>query len=364
MYKCFAATSFGLESQAAFELKRAGFSDVQAQDARVYFSADERGIFRANLFSRCIDRIYLEIAQFQAVTFSELFDQIASLPWENYIPKDAAFPVLADSVHSTLKSVSDIQAIGKKAVVSRLQKKYHISYFPESKERFEIMIKILKDTVTVALNTSGPGLNRRGYRRANTPAPLRETLAAGILSLKRYRGNAAFYDPMCGSGTFVIEAALKALEIPPGFKRNFDIENWRYFHLEHLQELRQQRKQNTEVQIFASDIDKQALKAAKINAREAGVEHIIQFRQADVRSFEGKTGLMIANPPYAMRMGERTEVHELYRAFGTRLKESSGLDRNFLCADDEFERYFGKRADKKRKLYNGNIRCTLYTYTK
>ena len=224
-YKCFATCSFGLESVTAQELKRMQFQDVMASDARVYFSADEDGIAKANLWLRTADRVYIELAQFCAVTFDELFEGVKRVPLEKYIPKEAEFPVDADSVNSALKSVSDIQSICKKASADRLLQKHSTNRLPETGSRYNIHIKILRDTVSMCLNTSGAGLNRRGYRQSNVAAPIRETLAAGIVLLSGYKGG-AFCDPMCGSGTIAIEAAMIAANIAPGLKRDFDAQKW------------------------------------------------------------------------------------------------------------------------------------------
>ncbi|MEZ4357671.1 MAG: class I SAM-dependent RNA methyltransferase [Eubacteriales bacterium] len=367
MFRCFASCSFGLESEVAFELKKAGFSNVKSCDARVYFDANEGDIFHANLILRTADRVYIEIGKFIANTFDELFNKTASLRFEDYIPKDAAFPVTADSVKSDLKSVSDIQSICKKAIVERLKLKYHISHFPESKERYNVYVNILKDTVTVSLNTSGEGLNRRGYRIKNVAAPIRETLAAGILLLSRYKGESNFLDPLCGSGTIAIEAALIAKGILPGAKRSFDIENWRAFDLTKLKELRYSKKDlNKNVKLQAFDIDEKAVYAARANAASAGVLGDIEFKVRDVSKLELKNfyGNIVSNPPYAIRIGEQNGVRELYKNMGKVLLPNYNSNLSIICADDEFERYFGKRADSKRKLYNGNIRCTLFKYRK
>ena len=367
MFRCFASSSFGLESEVAFELKKAEFSNVSVYDARVYFDANEADIFRANLILRTADRVYLEIAKFEVHTFDELFNKTVSLRFEDFIPKDAAFPVTADSVKSDLKSVSDIQSICKKAIVERLKSKYHISQFPETKEKYNVYVSILKDIVTVSLNASGEGLNRRGYRQFNVEAPIRETLAAGILALARYKGETNFLDPLCGSGTIAIEAALIARGIYPGANRSFDIEKWRAFDLKKFQELRHTKKDlNPNIKIKASDISEKAIYAASANAKSAGVYGDIEFRVCDISklNLDEFSGSVVTNPPYAVRIGEQNQVRELYKSMGKVLLPTFDKNKNLsiICADDEFERYFGKRADAKRKLYNGNIRCTLFQY--
>ena len=357
-YNCFASCSFGLESVTALELKRLGMDSVNARDARVYFSADEDAIAKANICLRTGDRVYIELKTFEALTFDELFEGVRAIAWEDYLPKDAWFPVNADSVGSKLFSVSDIQAISKKAAVTRMMEAHHVSVLPETGARYDIHVKILRNNVSVCLNTSGQGLNRRGYRAANVTAPIRETLAAGLVLLTGWQGG-EFADPMCGSGTIAIEAAMLGAGIAPGLKRPFDAEKWEGFK----QPWKQAREQAAQIKkdppvIFASDIDKKALSAASKNAQAAGVD--LRLYHANIKDFSREC-LVLTNPPYAARLGETKEVHELYRDMGRALW---GVPKKFIItADEEFERYFGKRATKKRKLYNGSIRCMFYQYT-
>lgn len=364
--QCFAACSFGLESLVAEELRRLGLEDVSALDARVGFRTDEAGIAKANLWLRTADRVYLEIAGFKARTFDELFEGVKAIDWASWLPKNAAFPVAADSIKSTLKSVPDIQAISKKAIVESLKKHYKMAQFPENGAEFLVYVMINKDAVSVALNASGKGLNRRGYRTMNAAAPLRETLAAGLVLLSRHRGEDIFIDPMCGSGTIAIEAAMHALNIAPGLNRVFAFEKWggawQKAFLDAKDEAQGLKKDIT-TDIRASDIDEDVLKLARLHAKQAGLEKHIRFSRADVAKLDLKntTGVLVTNPPYAVRLGETNENRRLYGKMGETLLQSR-LNCYILCADDEFERYFKKRADKKRKLYNGNIRCTLYQY--
>lgn len=357
-FNCFASCAFGLESVTALELKRLGLDDVSASDARVYFKADAEGLARANIFLRTADRVYIELHTFVAKTFETLFDGIAALPWEDYISKNAAFPVDADSVKSRLFSVSDIQKISKKAIVKRLMDKHKTSKLPESGSRYNVHIKVLKDHVSVCLNVSGQGLNRRGYRVSNVKAPIRETLAAGLVMLSGWR-DGAFCDPMCGSGTIAIEAAMIGAGMAPGIKRSFDGEHWHFFKDE-WQQARDEAKQlqKATCEVYASDIDKKAVSAASKNAAAAGVD--LKIYHADVHDFKRHGCIVVTNPPYAQRLGEQNEVHQLYRNMGQALKETKR--KYIITADEEFERWFGKRASKRRKLYNGNIRCTFYQY--
>lgn len=357
--KCFASCAFGLEATAALELRKLGFSDVGAKDARVYFQADEAGIARANLWLRTADRVYIEITDFEAMSFEALFEGVRAVPWEKYIGKNAAFPVNADSVGSGLFSVSDIQSVGKKAVVTRLMDAHKVRVLPENAEKHDIHLKILRNRVSVCLNTSGPGLNRRGYRAAGVAAPIRETLAAGLVMLTGWNAG-GFADPMCGSGTIAIEAAMLGANIAPGLTRAFDAQHWQPFSRAFDHERKKAHSQKTQCPpIYASDIDKKALSVAARNAKAAGVD--IKLYHADVRDFSRTDCMVLINPPYAMRLGEKDAVHKLYGDIGRAL---SRVERKFIItADEQFERYFGKRAAKKRKLYNGNIRCTLYQYT-
>ena len=357
-YKCFASCAFGLETVVASELKQLGMKDVKAQDARVYFDATASDIARANIALRSADRVYIEITQFDAETFDMLFEGVKALSWEDYIPKDAAFPVNADAVKSRLFSVSDIQSISKKAVVVRLMDKHRTSSLPETGARYDIHIKLLRDKASVCINTSGAGLNRRGYRKANVKAPIRETLAAGLVMLSRWNGG-AFADPMCGSGTIAIEAALIGTNTAPGLGRSFDAEKWPVLKGEWAAQrewARQQIRKGPDV--FASDIDRKAISAADKNAQAAGVD--IQLYHADVCDFSRIGCTVITNPPYAQRLGDQKSVHALYRDMGNALRDVQ--KKYIITADDQFERYFGGRAAKKRKLYNGSIRCTLYQY--
>ena len=358
LYKCFASCSFGLETVVVSELKQLGMKGVKAQDARVYFDAMPADIARANIALRAADRVYIEIARLDATTFDMLFEGVKAVPWEDYIPKDAAFPVNGDAVKSRLFSVSDIQAIGKKAAAVRMMEKHRVSSLPESGPRYDIHIKLLRDKASVCLNTSGMGLNRRGYRKANVKAPIRETLAAGLVLLSRWHGG-DFADPMCGSGTIAIEAALIGTNTAPGLGRSFDAEKWPALKGEWAAQrewARQQIKKGPDV--YASDIDSKALSAADRNAKAAGVD--IRLYHADVRDFGRGGCTVITNPPYAQRLGDRKSVHALYSDMGRALGDVR--KKYIITADDQFERYFGGRAAKKRKLYNGSIRCTLYQY--
>jgi len=357
-FNCFASCAFGLEAVTAQELKSLGMEDIHARDARVYFCADARGVAAANLWLRTADRVYIELGQATATTFDALFEAVKAIPWEDYIPKDAKVDVNADAVGSALCSVSDIQSISKKAIAVRLGGKYKLNVLPETGARYDVHIKLLRNTASMCLNISGPGLNRRGYRKANVAAPIRETLAAGIVMLSGWR-DGGFADPMCGSGTIAIEAAMIGANIAPGLGRAFDGERWQMFHGEWKEERQAAREAGRQQpEIFASDIDDKALRAVRTNAQAAGVT--LGISKADVRDFKRNDCVVVSNPPYAQRLGDRDSVHRLYRDMGQSL--SDVRRKSIITADEQFERWFGRRADKKRKLYNGNIRCSLYQY--
>ena len=365
--RCYAACSFGLEAAVAFELKNMGFENVTTRDARVYFDADDTELAKANLWLRTADRVYVVIKEFEAYTFDELYEGINHIAWQDYLPKEAAFPVLADAVRSMLGSVSDVQAITKKAIVDALRNHYGSSFFKEAGAKHQVYVNILSDMVTVSLNASGAGLNRRGYRVKTSTAPLRETLAAGMIHISRW-SDRPFYDPLCGSGTIVIEAALKAQNRAPGLKRKFDAQFWNEELTAAFESERELANaaviQKPEVMLFASDIDEKMIELTEFHAKRAGVAHLINIQRADATKFVPKTeqGTLISNPPYAVRMGEADECHRLYTALGRQLKEAEGLRYYFISSDESFEKYFGKKADKKRKLYNGNLKCTYYQY--
>jgi putative N6-adenine-specific DNA methylase len=364
----YAACAFGLESVVSRELEQLGITIEQKQDARVYFKTDETGLALANICVRSADRIYMVLSQFAAYTFDELFEGVKAVNFGSFIPSKASIPVAGDAVQSTLGSVSDVQAVSKKAIIESMRRTYGNVVFDESKAKFQIYVSILRDTATVSLNTSGAGLNRRGYRVKNSTAPLKETLASALLQIARWYAH-PLYDPMCGSGTIAVEAAMMARNIMPGANRNFDAQ---HFGVEYKRafDREKQRAQDgvkkSTVEIFASDIDKDAVELAKFHAERAGVLHDIHFERADVRDFSPntETACIVSNPPYAQRMGEQQQVDKLYKVMG---KVYFGKPDNkvfVLTADDAFESKFGKRADKKRKLYNGSIRCTFYQYFK
>ena len=360
----------GLESIIANELKTLSFSDIRSENGRVYFSGSQEEIAKANLSLRCGERILLEVGRFDAFSFDELFEKTKALPWEDLIPVKGAFPVKGYSLNSKLFSVSDCQKIIKKAVVERLKSAYrHVSWFEETGALYQIQFSIMKDNVSLCIDTSGTGLHKRGYRPAHNAAPLKETMAAAMVELSRYRGREDFCDPFCGSGTIPIEAALIARNIAPGISRNFSSMSWEAFDpkiWDRAKEEARSREYHGSYRIIGSDIDPKAVEMAKENARRAGVADIVRFELADATLFDRKTdsGILVTNPPYGERIMEKQEAEHLYRAFGDRFLHSENWKLYLLSSHTEFERTFGKQADKKRKLYNGMIKCDLFMYYK
>lgn len=365
-YECYASCSFGIEAILAKELKDLSALDVRTENALVRFRTDTEGIARTNLWLRTADRVYIVLGRFHAETFDELFENIKRISFEKWFPADAAFPVAGNAVQSKLMSVSDMQKIAKKAIVAAMGRKYAQSRLPENGARFQVFINNYKDEVTIALNTSGAGLNRRGYRSAQVEAPLRENLAAALIDISRWKWR-DFFDPMCGSGTIAIEAAMMACDMAPGLHRHFDAEFFSPEFADAFAYARQEAKGRVHepaMEIHASDRDQKAVEAARRNASLAGVEDHIIFSHQDIEAFSqpSRPASIICNPPYAKRIGERAEVDGLYRLMGSKLRPLTDTVKFFLCASPKFELFYGQKADKKRKLYNGSLECCFYQY--
>jgi len=360
---------FGLEGIVADEMRRLGLQNVRADNGRVRFDGTEAELAKASLHLRCAERLLVEVGSFEALTFDQLFEGVKALPLENFIPKNAAFPVKGHSISSKLFSISDCQSIIKKAVVTRLSQKYGLTWFPEDGETIQIQFSIMNDIATIYLDTSGEGLHKRGYRPAHVAAPLSETLAAAMVILSRYRGRDDFYDPFCGSGTLAIEAALIAKNRAPGLNRRFAAENWSCIDKRVWREAREEapsKEYQGDYRIAASDIDPNAVEISRNNAALAGVSDCVHFAVADATKFDRRTerGVLVTNPPYGERIMEKREAEGLYSAFGKAYFASENWSLYLLSSHTEFERTFGKNADKKRKLYNGMIKCDLYMYLK
>ena len=357
----------GLEGPIAEELRRMDMDGVSAENGRVFFSGGDEAIARANICLRIGERVLIELGRFEALSFEQLFQGTRALPWESLIPADGAFPVKGYSLNSKLFSISDCQKIIKKAIVERLKSVYGIEWFPETGGLYQVQFSIMKDQVSLCIDTSGEGLHKRGYRPAHNAAPLKETMAAAIVTLSRYRGRDDFCDPFCGSGTIPIEAALIAKNRAPGLYRRFAATSWKNLDGRLWDRERERARSlefNGSYNILGSDIDGHALELARENARRAGVADIIRFEKADARSFDRQTqrGVIVTNPPYGQRIMEQKEAEELYRDFGRAYAKSSNWQLYLLSAHTEFERCFGRPADKKRKLYNGMIKCDLFMY--
>jgi putative N6-adenine-specific DNA methylase len=366
-YKLCVPCLLGLEGPIADELKRLNIENVASENGRVYFTGDETTIAKANINLRIGERILIELGRFEALSFDQLFEGTKALPWELLIPKDGAFPVKGHSLNSKLFSVSDCQKIIKKAIVERLKNVYGISWFAETGPLYQVQFSIMKDTVSLCIDTSGDGLHKRGYRPAHNAAPLKETMAAAMVKLSRYRGRDDFCDPFCGSGTIPIEAALIAKNRAPGLNRRFTAMDWKNIDSRiwgDERELARSKEFNGNYNIIGSDIDPKAIEIAQENARRAGVLDVVRFEVADAMSFDRKTerGVIVTNPPYGERIMEKQEAETLYRGFGQAYAKSENWQLYLLSSHTEFERTFGKQADKKRKLYNGMIKCDLFMY--
>ena len=368
-YKLCVPCLLGLEGPIADELKRMKMDNVASENGRVYFTGDESAIAKANVNLRIGERVLIEVGKFDAFTFDNLFEGTKALPWEMLIPKDGAFPVKGYSLNSKLFSVSDCQKIIKKAIVERLKKVYGIEWFSETGPVYQVCFSIMKDQVSLCIDTTGDGLHKRGYRPAHNVAPLKETIAAAMVTLSRYRGRDDFCDPFCGSGTIPIEAALIAKNRAPGLNRSFSAAKWNGFGPKLWQDVKDEarsREFNGNYNIVGSDIDPKTLAIARENAERAGVADIVRFELADACKFERKTegGVIVTNPPYGERIMEKQEAEMLYRGFGQAYANSENWKLYLLSSHTEFERTFGKQADKKRKIYNGMIKCDIFMYLK
>ena len=359
---------FGLEGLCGDELRRQNFENVRVENGRVLFSGDETALAKANLWLRTGERVLITLGSFPARSFEELFQGVYHLPLEDFIPRDGTFPVKGHCLNSQLMSVPDCQAIVKKAASRRLGEKYGLSWLPETGDKYQLQFSIMNDQVNLYLDTTGPGLHKRGYRAVGNEAPLRETLAAAMVQLTRYRGREFFWDPFCGSGTIAIEAALIAKNRAPGLMRKFAAQSFPWIAPEIWDDLRREAKEkefNGNYHILGSDNDPRCVSLSMANARKAGVADCIRFRDADATkmSLPTDTGILVTNPPYGQRMLEQQSAQRLYAALGRHLKYANGWKKYIITSEPEFEHYFGKRADKKRKLYNGMIQCNYYMYT-
>ena len=369
-YELVVPCHFGMEAITKREIYDLGYEITRVEDGRITFEGDAEAICRANVFLRSAERVLLLVGRFKATTFDELFEGIKALPWEEYLPKDAKFWVKkASSIKSKLFSPSDIQSIGKKAIVERLKSVYHTQWFEEDGASYPIRIFLLKDEVMVALDTSGDSLHKRGYRLQTSKAPITETLAAALIMLTPWKKDRILVDPFCGSGTFPIEAAMIAANIAPGMNRTFTAESWTNFIPKELlkdtlEEAREMVDTDIQVDIQGYDIDGEVVKAARENAKRAGVDHLIHFQQravADLRHPK-KYGFIITNPPYGERIEEKANLPELYKQIGESYAKLDAWSMYMITSYEDTERYVGRKADKNRKIYNGMIKTYFYQF--
>lgn len=361
---------FGLEAVLKREILDLGYEISSVEDGRVTFQGDAEAVCRANIFLRTAERVLLKVGSFQAVSFEELFEKTRALPWEAYIPKDGKFWVTkASSVKSRLFSPSDIQSVMKKAMVRRLQEHYHMEWFPEDGPEYPVRVFLMKDQVTVGIDTSGASLHKRGYREVSGKAPITETLAAALIMLTPWRGDRILVDPFCGSGTFPIEAAMMAANIAPGMNRSFTAEKWtnlipKKLWYDTVDEASDLIREPEETDIQGYDADEDVIRIARRNAAEAGVEHMIHFQRRDVRnlSHPKKYGFIITNPPYGERLEDKKDLPELYRAFGESFRRLETWSAYMITSYEDAERYFGRKADKNRKIYNGMLKTYFYQF--
>ena len=360
---------FGLEHLLGEEIDRLGYERIATIDGRVTFLGDEEAVALSNVFFRYAERVYIKLGSFTATSFEELFEGTRALNWADFIGKNDAFPVKGHSIKSGLYSIPDCQAIIKKAIVKSMAEKYGISVFPEDGIKFQVEFFILNDVVTLMIDTSGIPLHKRGYRKESNAAPIRETLAAAIVATSRPREEVLLWDPMCGSGTLGIEAAMMMKGIAPGMKRSFAAEAFPFIDKRHWINAREEAHDNivdTKFEVYSSDIDKNCVALTERNARAAGVGDIVKSFVMDVRkiSAPGRRATVVANPPYGERLGNPAAVERLYREMGEHLRALSPWQIYIITSHPAFERLYGKRADKVRKLYNGMIPCYLYQFFK
>ena len=363
-----ATSAMGLESIVAKEVRDLGY-DCQVENGKITYKGDQSAIARSNLWLRSADRVKIKVAEFKAYSFDELFEKTKALNWEDYLSADVEFPVSGKSVKSQLYSVPDCQAIVKKAIVDRLKSKYkQVSWFAETGPLFKIEVSILKDVVTLTMDTSGAGLHKRGYRTGQGEAPLKETLAAALIMLTNWKPDKPFIDPFCGSGTIPIEAALIGQNIAPGFNREFVSETWSWMDSKVWDEARVEAEDLADydqyLDITGCDIDHRMVDISKANSFEAGLGDLIEFKQMQVRDISTRKeyGVIVGNPPYGERLGEQKAVEQMYREMGQAFKKLDTWSVYMITSNPDFEQHYGKPATKKRKLFNGFIRADLYQY--
>lgn len=367
-YQLVATAAMGLEAIVAQEVKALGY-ETTVDNGKVYFEGDETAIARTNLWLRVADRVKIVVGQFPAKSFEQLFESVKALPWEKYLPVDAAFPVSGKSVKSKLFSVPDCQAITKKAIVERMKQHYkRLGFLDESGATYKIEVSILKDVATLTIDTSGAGLHKRGYRQAQGEAPLKETLAAALIQISKWNPNRPFVDPFCGSGTIALEAAMFGQNIAPGYNREFISEDWPWMKAAIWDTVRDEAESlanyDQPLEIIGSDIDHRMVSIAQENAMEAGFGELITFKQMQARDFTTllSDGVMIGNPPYGERIGDVEVVEQVIRDLGKVMKNYPTWSVYMLSSMKNFEELYGRQATKKRKLFNGFIETNYYQF--
>ena len=360
----------GLEGLVAEELRRMDMKNVQPENGRIIFEGDYSSIARANICSRYSERILILLNTFVAYSFEDLFRGVLEIPWENWLERDSAFPVKGRSLDSKLKSIPDCQKIIKKAAVERMKRHYREDWFKETGTVHQIQFLIIKDKVSIMLDTSGTGLHKRGYRKNSMEAPIKETLAAAMADLSHVRSNSQVIDPFCGSGTILIEAAMKAMKIAPGLRRRFAAEHWQCIPNAVWSEERLHAQslidKTAEFQAYGYDISQETLKLAQENAKKAGVGSRLHLAQRDIEDFSEdlERATIICNPPYGERLLDVEQSRRLYKIMGGKFEKRDGYSYTIISPDERFEEIFGRKADKRRKLYNGMIKCQVYMYFK
>lgn len=370
MINFIATTTFGLEAIVKREIQNLGFSDIKVEDGAILFNGTIKDMVKANVWLRCADRVLILMGRFNATTFEELFQGVKAINWADFLPKNANFIISGKSVKSKLFSVPDCQSITEKAIIEKLKLTYKgVNRFSKDGARYKIKVSLLKDLVTITLDSSGTGLHKRGYRENQLAAPLKETLAASLIDISYYKKDKFFIDPTCGSGTIPIEAAMIAKNIAPSISRNFDFENWDFVDKSYLKEIKKEAYSKIDVnfrpEIFASDIDEKAIQIAKANSKLAGVNDYIRFEVKPLNKINIsniKYGVCVCNPPYAERIGVLAEVEKLYKDMGKVFSKNDTFSTYVLTSHEGFEKLYGKKADKKRKLFNGNVKVDYYQY--
>ncbi|MEA4925948.1 MAG: class I SAM-dependent RNA methyltransferase [Syntrophomonadaceae bacterium] len=363
-----ATAAFGLETVVAHELKKLGYENLKVENGRVAFAGDVAAIARCNLWLRSADRLLLQLGEFEARSFEELFENTKKLPWPDWLPETAEFPVEGKSIQSKLFSVSDCQAIVKKAIVEKMKVKYPVKWFKENGPKYKIQVALLKNRATLTIDTSGAGLHKRGYRKLSAEAPIKETLAAAMIYLSRWKADRALIDPCCGSGTIPIEAGLIGRNIAPGLNRSFGAEHWPQLAPEIWRSAREEARDSIlsrqDLGITGYDIDSQALELARYHAGQAGLRQQISFHRQPLSALRSQYhyGYLITNPPYGERLSEKAEVEQLYGQMGLISKQLDTWSFYILTSHPQFEKFFKRKADKKRKLYNGRIQCNYYQF--